>query len=123
MGSRNPQVDTQTDQHDEAVVTTLVNAAYYFLESVIIVVTDDTYRLIVCHHDQVLADESYDTLRGAKIAFSKLFQPRVNIEIKPEWSPMYPPEKEWLDEKLNICLMPFSQENPVVTVPFAARTA
>lgn len=123
MGSRNPKLNKQMGQQDETVVTTLVNAAYYFLESVIIVVTDDTYRLIVCHHSQVLADESYDTLRGAKIAFSKLFQPRVNIEIKPEWSPMYPPEKEWLQEKLNICLMPFSVENSVVTVPYTARTA
>ncbi len=123
MGSRDPYLKSGQEQSGETMVTTLVNAAYYFLESVLVVLEGDNYRLIVCHHEQVLADEAYDTLRGAKIAFSKLFQPRVSIEVKPEWSPLYPPEKQWLQGKLKVCSLPFAAPNTIVTVPYTARTA
>jgi len=85
------------------LITTLINSVLYFLESAFIVVEGNRCRLIVYHNNEVLADDSYETLRGAKIAFSKLFQYKAFLDSKAEWSPLYPPEKEWLDGMLTVC--------------------
>jgi len=87
------------------LITSLTNSTLYFLENVFIIVggNGNRYRLIVCHHNEVLADESYESLRGAKIAFSKLFQYKVLLNLQPNWSHLYLPEKAWLDKMSKVC--------------------
>lgn len=88
----------------QTLVTTLVNSVLYFLDSAVIIVEGKHYRLVVFHNNQVLTDQGYETMRGAKIAFSKLFQYKAFLNAKAEWSHLYPPEQEWLDNKLEECV-------------------
>jgi len=87
------------------LITSLTNSTLYFIENVFIIVKGNgkSYRLFVCHHNEVLADECYESLRGAKIAFSKLFQYKTFLNSQPKWSPLYSPEKAWLDKMSKVC--------------------
>jgi hypothetical protein len=52
---------------------------------------------VVNHNGKILYDKVYKTLRGAKIAFSKLFNHRGWKEhLKAEWSIFYKPDPWWL---------------------------
>jgi hypothetical protein len=112
MGTFNPNPQaSQNASKSEPLISKLVNSVYYFIEDAFVVQDGGDYRLIVCHHGQVLADQLYTSLRGAKIAFSKLFQTKAYVfDAKPEWSHLYPPEKDWLDEKLKICVEHFGAQ-------------
>ena len=87
----------------QTLVSTLVNSVLYFLDSAVIILEAKHYRLVVFHNKQVLTDQGYETMRGAKIAFSKLFQYKAFLNAKAEWSRLYPPEQKWLDSKLEEC--------------------
>jgi hypothetical protein len=125
MRSHNPynlHLRRAVPRREEKLITTLVNSGLYFLENVFIVKEAKRYRLIVCHRKEVLADQDYESLRGAKIAFSKLFQEQAHpVDAKPEWSHLYPPEKKWLEAKLRICLEPFARTRPLVAAPLVMR--
>jgi hypothetical protein len=61
------------------------------------------YRLVVLHNNKLLYDRFYNSIRGAKIAFQKLFKSKAWFEdVKAIWTIFYPPEKPWLVEKLQI---------------------
>lgn len=78
----------------------LINAAYYFINSVFIFNNNGRYQLVGEHNGRLLIDKPYNTLRGAKIAFSKLFGHRGWQEDTPaEWSCFYEPDGRWLDLK------------------------
>ena len=107
----------------QTLITTLVNSVLYFLQSVFIITDGNRYRLVVYHNKEVLADQSYETLRGAKIAFSKIFQCKAFLNSKAEWSHLYPPEKEWLNKRLDGCTEYFPQKTSVVREAYAAQGA
>lgn len=104
-----PHTSIRLSPVTQPLVSTLVNSVLYFLDSAVIIREADDYRLVVFHNKQVLADQSYETLRGAKIAFSKLFQYKAFLNSKAEWSHLYPPEQEWLDDKLKKCVNVLSE--------------
>ncbi len=79
----------------------LINAVYFFLESVFIVVTKDHCRLVVIHNRKLIVDECYDTIRGAKIAFYRMYKEKACAKgLRNEWSANYEPDKRWLTKKL-----------------------
>ena len=84
-------------------ITRLENSVQYFLHCVFIIVSGDRYHLVVIHNMQVLTDSDYDTLRGAKIAFSQLYcQQMCSEDVKPNWTQLYHPEDEWYTEKMGL---------------------
>jgi len=87
----------------EEVISMLMNSVYFLVEDALIVLKDNRYRLYVKHKEKILLDESYTTLRGARIAFSKKFSQKIfDLDNKnAQWSPFYQPEKCWLDLRLS----------------------
>jgi hypothetical protein len=82
-------------------VCTLINAIFYFVGNVFISEEKGSYRLVAHHNGRILIDQSYPTLRGAKIAFSKLFGCRSwRKNVKAEWSRFYSADDRWLDVKM-----------------------
>ncbi|UCH92735.1 MAG: hypothetical protein JSV88_20900 [Candidatus Aminicenantes bacterium] len=78
----------------------LINSIFYFVSSVLIINKNGYYRLVAKHNGKLLIDKVYNTLRGAKIAFSKLFGHRSWIEdLKAEWSLFYKPDDQWLKKR------------------------
>ena len=50
----------------------------------------------------MLTDFKYETLRGAKIAFAKLYGNKAWREgIKAQWSHFYDPDASWMSEKIS----------------------
>lgn len=81
-------------------ISILVNSIYYFIESVFIVNVKKVYRLVAVHQGRLLADETYKTARGAKIAFLKRYGKKTwQNGVKAEWTRFYPPEPVWFGEK------------------------
>ncbi len=98
---------------NETKISRLLNSIYYFLDCVFIIITEPDYRLVILHHDQVIMDVHYKTLRGAKIAFAKYFGERAWAEeVQSQWTHAYPPDNDWMSEKLDI-LENYSRQHPV----------
>lgn len=94
-------LELRQQEEEPARISLLINSVYYFIESVFIAETSAGFRLSATHHGATLADEMYKTLKGARIAFAKRFAYKAWQEgVKPQWTPFYPPEKDWLKEKL-----------------------
>lgn len=88
---------------NETTISRLLNSIYYFLDCVFILISEKDYRLVILHHDQVIMDVHYNTLRGAKIAFAKYFGERAWAEeVQSQWSHTYQPDNDWISEKLEI---------------------
>ena len=78
----------------------LINPAYYFLECVYILHKKDYYRLVVLHNSRVLTYRNYRTLRGAKIAFQKIYKNKAWKEgVKASWIPPYVGNYDLVKEK------------------------
>lgn len=93
---------------DPIKVSLLINSVYFFIESVLILETAEGYRMLAIHQGKLIADETYKTPKGAKIAFLKFFGYKAWDEgVKPQWTPFYPPEQPWLDEKYRIMKQQF----------------
>lgn len=81
-------------------ISILTTSIYYFLDFVFIITDGTNYRLVVIHNGQLLTDKTYKTVKGAKIAFSRIYGYKVwNEKIKPNWSDFYNPTAEWLNER------------------------
>jgi hypothetical protein len=91
----------RTPGNDEEI-SLLLNSVYFLLENALIVSKDNQYRLLVRHKEKVLVDEWYSTLRGARIAFARRFSQKFfdKENGSAQWSPLYQPEKRWLDSRL-----------------------
>ena len=88
---------------NETKITRLQNYIYYFQDCVFIIISEKDYRLVILHHDQVIMDVHYNSLRGAKIAFAKFFGERAWAEdVQSQWSDAYQPDNDWISEKLEI---------------------
>jgi hypothetical protein len=91
---------TGVQEKNPIKISMLINSVYYFIECVFILDIHDHYRLVALHSGKVLIDASYKTLRGARIAFSKLYGDKAwKEEIKAQWSHFYDPDARWLEEK------------------------
>jgi hypothetical protein len=95
---------SDNEQSTEFLITSLLNAIYYFIEIVYILKLETGhYRLVAIHHGHVLTDLEYGTIRGAKIAFSKLYRHKPwQKGVRAEWTPFYKPEKKWIDRNIPI---------------------
>ncbi len=81
-------------------ISILINSVYYFFDCVFIVQSVSDYRLIIYHNGGFFFDKTFRTLRGARIAFTKLFQERCwEKNKKSEWSFFYEPGECWLKER------------------------
>lgn len=88
-------------EQEEVRVSMLVNSIYYFLEFAFILDHGDHFRLVVLHRRRLLVHDSYQTARGARIAFSKIFRNKAwRKETRAEWSHFYSPEALWLKDKM-----------------------
>jgi len=93
---------SSANENEEAKVSILVNAVYYFLENVFIVIGEDHCRLVIIQNHKLIIDQCYDSLRGAKIAFYRMYKNKCCVKgLKTEWSITYSPDSEWLSERLN----------------------
>jgi hypothetical protein len=78
----------------------LINSIYYFIEYVFIIADEDSYQLIAMHRGRILKNKTYSTAKGAKIAFSRMYDRKAwQKGVKPDWSHFYKPDKKWFQEK------------------------
>lgn len=83
-------------------ICTLINSACYFISDVYIVEKDHKgyFRLCAAHQGKTLIHKEFETLRGAKIAFAKLFKHRCGKQdIRSHWSHFYEPDLKWLKNR------------------------
>lgn len=89
-------------QPDLFLVSVLMNSVFYFIENALIVSNNGRFRLLVIHQGVLLTDEYYGSVKGAKIAFRKFWGYKAwKADVQSEWSHFYPPDGQWLDEKMN----------------------
>jgi hypothetical protein len=100
-GNPNRKTVLKKEKESETIkICTLLNSVYYFLEHVFILCQDDSYRLVVLHNNRLLLDRYYRTLRGARMAFRKIFRHHAwKEDVKSMWSHCYYPDEDWLEEK------------------------
>jgi len=104
----------------ENQIRLLINPHFYFLESVFILFKSDRYRLVVIAGNKCLFAGGYETERGAKIAFGRMFNRSIPEDLLREsqnckWSDFYLPDSGWLEEKLKLsvsCSMERPKEFP-----------
>ena len=71
----------------EVKYSILSNRNWFFLHHAMIFREEEHYRLFVCHNGKVLTDKMFSSLRGARIAFSKLYGEKCfNKDAKARWS-------------------------------------
>lgn len=95
---------------EDVQISVLTNSTHFFVHKAIIIELEEgnSYRLVVTEPGTVLVDSTYSTLRGAKIAFSKLFAHKHyeegdKVKKKPglaKWSRFYVPDNESLSQWL-----------------------
>jgi hypothetical protein len=97
---------TVPGQADHAVfISRLVNSVYYSIRTCFIMTmtNKEEFRLLAIHGKKILTDRNYPTLRGARIAFRKLFKNHSWSEaVVPEWSHFYPADRDWIENHLSI---------------------
>jgi hypothetical protein len=81
-------------------VSILENSVYYFLSHVFIMKKSGMYWIVVLRDNRLLTYCSYKTARGAKIAFSKLYESGWKENVKAKWGPFFNPDNHWLGERL-----------------------
>lgn len=90
----------EEDPGKPSEICILINSIFYFISSVIILKKNGQYRLVVKQNRKIFIDKIYKTPRGAKIAFSKLFNHRSwQEDLKAEWSVFYKPDAQWLKKR------------------------
>ena len=79
----------------------MINLCRYFPDYVFVVFEEYGYRLIVNRSGEVVTDEIYETLNGAKIAFHKFHRSLAFYDDeKPIWSHEYGADKEWVEKRI-----------------------
>ena len=88
---------------NEIKIHRLLNSIYYFIDLIFIFPEGDRYRLAAIHHGRVYYDTIYESLRGAKIAFTKLFAERAwDEKVQAAWSHGYHPDQDWYEEQMKV---------------------
>ena len=99
MNQTEPVTPIELTPVEGLTISRLLNSIQFYLECAIIAIGEKGYRLIILHSDHVLMDTHYNTLRGAKIAFTKYFGGRAwQEDIKPNWSHAYQPDSAWMTQ-------------------------
>jgi hypothetical protein len=81
-------------------ISLLQNSPFYFLQCAYLVKGNKHFRLVVIHQGKVLMDKTYETVRGAHIAFAKAFKKRSwKEQVKADWTDFYSPDCKWFEEK------------------------
>lgn len=100
--SRNGEKSLTVKTQKKTMISMLLNSIHYFLDCVVIIHTNDRYRLLVFHSDNILFDQQYTTLKGAKIAFHQIYKNQTCINsIKARWDEYFP-EPNWIKKKMEI---------------------
>ena len=98
--------DTKQPKRDKGYedynIIILENAVLFYLHSVFAIEVQAGYRLIIIRNGKLLWDELYETVRGLKIAFTRMFKNAPSKPTKASWSHAYPPLTEWMKEKIEI---------------------
>ncbi len=88
--------------NQETEISMLLNAIHFFLDCVFIIHSHRQYRLLVLMSDNILLDQQYTSLKGAKIAFQKFYGHQACLEgVKARWNE-YIPESWWIKKKMQI---------------------
>jgi hypothetical protein len=83
-------------------ISILLNAIHYFLDCVFIIHSYRRYRLLVLNSDNIIVDQHYTSLKGAKIAFHQIYRSQACIKgTKAVWDE-YIPEQWWIKKKMKI---------------------
>ncbi len=92
-----------TVKNDQEIeISILLNAIHYFLDCVFIIHSRSRYRLLAFLKDNILLDQQYTSIKGAKIAFQKFYGHQVCLGgLKARWDE-YIPESWWLKKKMEI---------------------
>ena len=89
-------------QGQDTMISMLLNAIHYYLDCVMILHLGYQFRLLVFHRSSVLLDRQYTSLKGAKIAFHKIYRHQACIDsVKARWDE-YVPECSWIEKKMAI---------------------
>jgi hypothetical protein len=87
---------------EEGMISVLSNSPNYFLDTVLVSYEKGKYKLLAIGNSYLYVDKNYNTPRGAKIAFSRIFHYKTWHDetdkikkIKQNWSPFYKPEPKW----------------------------
>jgi hypothetical protein len=84
---------------EKVKIIRLKNSHMFSIRDVFVILHEDGFRLIALDDNSVYQDQIYNTLRGAKIAFSRIFKHKKidSGEIfKTDWTDPYPVECSWL---------------------------
>lgn len=94
----------RVNYESDSEISVLTNAVYWFLEDVFIIKADEGFILAVIHQKKMLLFKPYKTVKGARIAFLKIYGYKACREkVKAEWTPFYLPDAPaWFKEKLNV---------------------
>lgn len=99
---REPQKDQKPVE-----ISRLINSIYFSIHTCFIMKTSEEkyYRLLAINEieKKILADESFRTIRGAKIHFMKKFKNKAWHEtVVAEWSLFYQPDLDWIEGMVSI---------------------
>jgi hypothetical protein len=100
-----PSLNIELQQKEEKPIkiSRLINSIYYFIESVFIIAEKQGYRLVAIHQGKLLTDQTYKTVKGARIAFLKMWSYKAWKEgVKAKWSHFYPPDPKWLEKNIQV---------------------
>ena len=95
-------MNNQQMTNKEPKISSLINSVFYFLDNALIKTENRKFRLLAVHNRKKLIDKTFKTLKGARIAFAKLFTERMLESTTAEWSDLYPPEPAWLEKMLKM---------------------
>ncbi len=99
MKQQQTKISSEQNAENSERICTLINSIFYFVGNVTITDNNGIYRLLAKHNGRTLIDKDFRTLRGAKIAFSKLFGCRSwRDDVKAEWSTFYIKDKDWVQK-------------------------
>jgi hypothetical protein len=110
----------------DGMICLLLNSTHFFIHRTLVINENGKYRLLVMGKSQIFHDSSYETLRGAKIAFSRIFSnTKFHDVILPRWSDFYEPDEKWLlklQKRMRIALCMTKEEtNPKQNEPLEMR--
>ncbi len=81
-------------------IMSLLNACYYYFDKVLIIEEKNNYSLVVSSQSRVYVDQPYESIRGAKIAFSRMYRGKTwDDRVNPRWSEPYVAEAWWLEDR------------------------
>jgi hypothetical protein len=109
---------------DAPPITFLKNTPHYCLQSAFIIFNNARYRVIVVLNDKRVFNRSYQTLKGARIAFSRVFSSRYYKPgaSAPDWTPFYQPSLSWFNHKLSLPAGSWKREKEGIKTPSGGKT-